>query len=62
MVLICIEGIVMMGVCLRRFCLNMSVFVCSELGPGCSGECCFGVMYGELFGVCGFLRLVLFVV
>ena len=39
-----------MGVCLRRFCLG-----CSELGQsmtGCSGKCCFGVMYCEWYGVC----------
>ena len=24
---------------------------------GCSGECCFGVMYGELYGVCDFVVL-----
>ena len=47
-----------MGVCIRRFCLNISVvgdIVCSELGQGAtgfSGECCFGVMYGEWSGVC----------
>ena len=40
-----------MGVCLRRFCVNMSVvwdIVCSELDQcttGCSGKCCFGVMF-----------------
>ena len=31
--------------------------VCSELGQGttgCSEECCFGVMYGEWYGVCNF--------
>ena len=50
-------GIVVMGVCLRRFCLNIKVvwtFVCSELRQGttgCSGECCFGVIYGEWYGV-----------
>ena len=30
-------------------------FVCSELGQsttGCLGECCFGVMYCEWYGVC----------
>ena len=34
--------------------------VCSELGqdtPGCSGECCFGVMYCESYGVCDFVVL-----
>ena len=39
---------VVMGVCPRRFCLNVKVgwaFVCS-------GEYCFRVMYGELYGVC----------
>ena len=44
----------MMGVCLRPFCLSMSI-VCSELGQGttyCSGKCCFGVMYCEWYGVC----------
>ena len=35
-------------------------FVCSELGQGttgCSGggECCFGVMYCEWYGVCDFV-------
>ena len=24
---------------------------------GCSGECCFGVMYGEWYGVCDFVVL-----
>ena len=49
----------MMGVCLRRFCLNISVvgdiLFCSEFGQGttgCIGECCFAVMYGEWYGVC----------
>ena len=52
-----------MGVCLRRFCLNMSVvgdIVCSELGQGttgCYGDCCFGVIYGEWDGVCDFVVL-----
>ena len=34
--------------------------VCSELGQGttgCSGECCFGVMYCEWYGVCDFVVL-----
>ena len=34
--------------------------VCSELGQsttGCSRECCFGVMYCELYGVCNFVVL-----
>ena len=52
-----------MGVGLRRFCLNMSVvrdIVRSELGQvttGCSGECCIGVMYCEWYGVCDFVVL-----
>ena len=36
----------------------MGTFVCSELGQGttgCSGECCFGVMYCEWYGVCDFV-------
>ena len=38
-----------MGVCLCRFCLDMSggeAFVCSKLGEsatGCYRKCCFGV-------------------
>ena len=35
-------------------------FVCSELGQGttgCSGECCFRVMYCEWYGVCDFVVL-----
>ena len=34
--------------------------VCSKLGhgmTGCSGECCFGVMYCEWYGVCDFVVL-----
>ena len=34
--------------------------VCSELGQGAtdySGDCCFGVMYGEWYGVCDFVVL-----
>ena len=34
--------------------------VCSELSQGmmgCSGECCFGVMYCEWYGVCDFVVL-----
>ena len=60
---ICNEGIVVIGVCLRRFCLSMSVvweIVCFELGQGttgCSGKCCFGVMYCEWYGVCDFVVL-----
>ena len=56
------------GVLLRRFCLNMSVtgtFVCSELGQGmtgCSKKCCFGVMYCECYGVCDFVVLSVVVV
>ena len=33
-------------------------FVCSELDQsttGCSGKCCFRVMYCELYGVCDFV-------
>ena len=50
-----------MGVCHRGFCLNMKVvwdIVCSDLGQGttsCTGECCFGVMYGEWYGICDFV-------
>ena len=60
-VLICKEGIVVMGVRLRLFCLNMNVVgdICL-LGhgtTGCSGECCFGVMYCEWYGVCDFVVL-----
>ena len=32
-------------------------FICSKFGygtTGCSGECCFGVMYVEWYGVCDF--------
>ena len=35
-------------------------FVSSELGQGTTGwlgECCFGVMYGEWYGVCDFVVL-----
>ena len=48
-VLICKEGIGVIGVCLRRFCLT-----------GCSGECCFRVMYCEWYGVCDFVVLLVF--
>ena len=41
-------GIVVMRVCLRRFCFNMSgTFVCSELGQGttsCPGDCFFQLL------------------
>ena len=47
---ICKEDIVVMGVCLRRFCLGMSVL-------SCSGKCWFGVMYCEWYGVCDFVVL-----
>ena len=51
-----------MGVRLRQFSLRMSVVwvICSELGQdttGCSGKCCFGVMYCEWYGVCDFVVL-----
>ena len=46
---------------------SIGTTVCSEVGlgtTGCSGECCFGIMYCEWYGVCdfvlclsGFLRL-----
>ena len=38
----------------------MGTFVCSELSQGtagCSGECCFGVPYGEWYGVCDIVVL-----
>ena len=38
----------------------MVKFVCPELGQGttgCSGECCFGVMYCEWYVVCDFVVL-----
>ena len=38
----------------------VGAFVCSELGhgaTGCSGECCFGVMYCEWYGVSEFVVL-----
>ena len=50
-------------------CLSSSIFismsvvwdiVCSELDQGmtgCPGECCFGVMYCEWYGVCDFVVL-----
>ena len=41
---------------------SMGTFVCSELGQGTTGysvECCFGVMYGEWYGVCDFVVLLL---
>ena len=49
-----------MGGCLRRFCLNMKGGwdVCCELCQGmtiCSAECRFRVMYGEWYGVCDFV-------
>ena len=40
--------------------MEYGTFVCSELGQGttgCSGECCFGVMYCEWYGVCDFVVL-----
>ena len=46
-----------MGVCLRLFCLD-GAFVCSEMcegTKGCSGECCFGVMYVGWYSVCNFV-------
>ena len=53
-------GIVVMGIYLCPFCLNMNVgwdIVCYELGFGIAGssdEYCFGVMYVEWFGACNF--------
>ena len=50
-----------MGVCLRRYYLNIRIvgeLVCSELGQGttgCSVDCCLGVMYGEWYFVFGTL-------
>ena len=57
------EGTVVMGVWLLRFYLNMSVAgdICLFwVGPwyvGVIGECCFGVMYCEWYGVCNFVVL-----
>ena len=53
-----------MGVRLRRFCLNMSImrdhlFVLSwaRVRLVAQGECFFGVMYCEWYGVCDFVVL-----
>ena len=53
----------MIGLCLRRFCLNMVVvddigflFLCQGT-TGFSVKCCFGVMYGEWYAVCDFVVL-----
>ena len=52
-----------MDVCLRRFCLNINVvwtIVCSEVfrrATGCSGECCFGMIYVEFYGGCNFVMI-----
>ena len=60
-VLFCKEGIVVIGVYLRRLCLSMKVgwaYACSESGHGtasCSSECCYRVMYGEWYGVGDFV-------
>ena len=38
----------------------MGTFVCSDVRQGmtcCSGECCFGLMYGEWYGVCDYVGL-----
>ena len=43
------------GVSLILFIYERSRGHCSEFGQGtmgCSGKCCFGVMYGEWYGVC----------
>ena len=45
----------MMGVCLGRFCFNMSVVGDMELGQSTVG--CFGVVYCEWYGVCDFVVL-----
>ena len=54
------------GVCLRRFCLIMSVVwdICLFcVGPGYDGllggggGCCFGVMYCAWYGLCDFVVL-----
>ena len=42
MFLLCIEGIVVMGICLHRFCLDINVRcdVFFTVGRGCSVERC----------------------
>ena len=60
MVLLCIGDTMVMGDCLRLFSLNMKEvwdIVSSELDKGttsCSVEC-FGVIYGEWYGMCDFV-------
>ena len=57
-----------MGVCPRRFCLNIKVVgdICLfYVGPGYDKmlwEFCFGVMYGGWYGVCDFVVNVFHVV
>ena len=57
----CREGVLVMGVCFRRFSLNMNVvweilFVLSwDRVTSGSGECYFGIRYVEWFGVCNFV-------
>ena len=61
--LICKEGTVVMGVCLRQLCLYMSVvgdIYLFRAGIGHDGppwECCPRAMHGEWYDVCDFAAL-----
>ena len=62
-ILFSIWGIVVMGICLLRFCLDMNVgwdFIYSELVQGttsCSEKCYFGVIYVWWCSVCNFVMI-----